>query len=79
LVTIDKAIKLDNVNFAVSGTGGIIGADFTSLSVSFFSSDWTTGAAAATDAVSGAWVNGEVSPESTVLSKKVPVAPVLLF
>jgi hypothetical protein len=53
LVTIVMAIKLDNVNFAVSGTGCVIGADFTSLSVLFFSSDWTTGAAAAADAVTG--------------------------
>jgi hypothetical protein len=50
----------------VAGTSD--GANFTSLSVFFFSSDWTTGATAAADAVTGASVNGEVSPESTVLS-----------
>jgi hypothetical protein len=53
---------------AVLDTDGVLGADFTSLFVLFYSSDWTTGAAAAADAVTGASVNDKVSPESAVLS-----------
>jgi hypothetical protein len=47
------------------------GANFTSLSVLFFSSDWTTGAAAAADVVTGASVGVGMSSDDAVPSTKV--------